>query len=115
MLASKEDWHTPGPVHLAACPSQHNSGSPGPWCVSVNITFLVTLEQKTCFGVSGGKFQALATEERRCVLFYTDSFENGSGRLHGLLIHPWDFDGQEYKTGLPECALHSKLFSTYSQ
>lgn len=70
MLASREDWHTPDPVHLAARPSQLRSGSQDPWCVSVNLTFLVTLEQKTCFGVNGVTFQALAMGDRNWVLFY---------------------------------------------
>lgn len=47
LLASREDWHIPDSVHIAARSKQLNNSSEGSWCLSATITFLVTLEQKT--------------------------------------------------------------------
>ena len=61
------------------CPGQLNNGSQGSWGISVNITLVVTLEQKTSFGVvCGEKFQAPAVQSRNYVCHSnTDCFENG--------------------------------------
>lgn len=65
------------------CPGQLNSGSQGSWGVSVNITLVVTLAQKTSFGVvCGEKFQAPAMQGGNCVChFNTGCFENGFWRV----------------------------------
>ena len=48
----------------------------------MNVTFLVTLEQDTHFGVVyGEKFQALDVEDKLCMSFYRDNFENAFWRV----------------------------------
>lgn len=65
------------------CPGQLNSGSQGSWGVSVNITLVVTLAQKTSFGVvCGEKFQAPAMQGRPvCVILTQTALKMGSGGL----------------------------------
>lgn len=71
-------WHCPLNCHFQAG-SAVVLGAHGtfPWISH----FLLPWQQKTCFGEYGGKFQALAVEDRNCMSFYTDNFESRFWRV----------------------------------
>lgn len=89
-------WYCPFSGHVRVGPARVLC-SQGSWCVSLTITFLVTLEKKTGFGVGyGGEFQAIAVEDRNRACHSIQTALQWALEGHrGLLTRLWVFDGQE--------------------
>lgn len=68
ILASREDWHTPDPVHLAAMSESAHSGSPGVVCMQWVSHFLLHWSRKPALRWMEESFKFCHGGQKLCVI-----------------------------------------------